>query len=256
MEWWKEFFDETYYKLWSSVHPPSLCEQEAESLVEILKLADGDKVLDAPCGYGRITVALARRGLKLTGLDLSAPLLAIAKERAAESKLAHPIEFVHADLRDAKLDGDFRAALHLFSSIGYGTEGDDLRMLSTIYKSLSPGGVLYLDTMHRDALVTRRALGQGPGVRGPNGITLREKNQFDPASGKIHSTWTWNSPTLSGSKSSVMRLYSVTELVSLATRAGFASVECRVGISEEPFSEDTLGERVGLLCTKALPASV
>ena len=251
MEWWQEFFDETYYELWSSVHPPEQCDQEAQELFRILQLSAGDRVLDAPCGYGRIALPLAKLGLSVTGVDYSPDMLFLAKKKAKDASAGPALQYLEADLRDVKLDGGFDAALNLFSSIGYGSEEDDALVLRTLHGALRPGGALYLDTMHRDALVTRRALGQGPGVRGPGGLTLRERNRFDPEMGQIHSTWTWTSPTLSGSKSSTIRLYSVTELVKLIRGAGFAEVECRVGISDRAFGEDTLGERVGLLCRKA-----
>jgi SAM-dependent methyltransferase len=250
VEWWQEFFDQTYYRLWSSVHPPEECDQEARDLVRILGLSAGDRILDAPCGYGRIALPLAKLGLLVTGVDYSPDMLGLANEKAQAAGLASPPQYLQADLRDAQLEGGFDAAINLFSSIGYGSEEDDLLTLSTLHRALRPGGVLYLDTMHRDAFVTRRAVGDSPGVRGPQGLTLRERNRFDPVEGQIHSTWTWNSPTHSGSRSSTIRLYSATELVKLIRDAGFAEVECRVGISERAFGEDTLGERLGLLCRK------
>jgi hypothetical protein len=67
----------------------------------------------------------------------------------------------------------------------------------------------------------------------------------------MHSTWTWNSPTISGSRESVIRIYSATELVALLERAGFDDVKCLVGISSSPFTEDTLDARLGLLCSKS-----
>lgn len=251
MDWWREFFDETYLKLWSPLHSAETCEDEAQDIISVMQLRPGDRVLDAPCGYGRVTLPLASRGLRVTGLDLSAPLLNVAKERARAAQLMEQVEFVQADLREAKIAGGFHAAINLFSSVGYGTEDDDEKMMRTIHDALMPGGKLYVDTMHRDALVTRRALGEVPGFRGPGGITMREKNRFDPASGRIHSTWTWNSPTSAGSRDSNMRVYAASELAALLRRAGFASVECRAGISNDAFTEDTLNQRLGLLCTKA-----
>jgi SAM-dependent methyltransferase len=253
MDWWREFFDETYLKLWSPLHSREQCDEEADELIRILGLAPGDHILDAPCGYGRVSLPLAQRGLRVTGLDLSLPLLSFAKDKLAASPPPGPVDFLHADLRDAKLAPQFHGAINLFSSIGYGAEDDDQRMMQTIFDALVPGAALYVDTMHRDALVVRRARDEVPGFRGPSGITMREKNEFDPVAGRIHSTWTWNSPTSAGSRHSSMRIYSATELVALMHRVGFRDVECRVGISDRPFGEDTLGERLGLLCHK--PAS-
>lgn len=251
MDWWQDFFDETYLELWSHVHPPEQCEAEADDLIRVMGIAPGDRVLDAPCGYGRITLPLAKRGALLTGVDYSADLLRVARDKCQSTGLASRVELVQADLRHTHLESNFSAAIHLFSSIGYGSEAEDACVLHNIYEALAPGGKLFLETMHRDAVVSFRARGEVTGLRGPGGITMREKNHFDPVTSRMHSTWTWNSPTISGSRDSVIRLYSATELVVLLKEAGFADVQCRAGISETPFTEETLDARLGLLCCKA-----
>lgn len=57
--------------------------------------APGAAVLDIGCGAGETTLALARRGLRPTGVDISAPLLARARARAAAAGLDIP--FIEAD---------------------------------------------------------------------------------------------------------------------------------------------------------------
>jgi SAM-dependent methyltransferase len=249
MSWWQDFFDETYLELWSPLHPPERCEADAEALIELMGIAGGDRVLDAPCGYGRIALPLAKRGVQVTGVDYSEDLLRFAKQSCQDAGLTQ-VDFLRGDLRKLRLQPEFQAAINLFSSIGYGSEEDDVCVLRNIYEALAPGGRFFLETMHRDAIVSLRARGEVTGLRGPDGITMREKNRFDPVTSRMHSTWTWNSPTRSGSRRSEMRIYSATELVSLLLRTGFAEVECRVGISSLPFTEETLDARLGLLCVK------
>lgn len=50
------------------------------------------RVLDVPCGGGRVTVHLAQQGYKLTCADLSDAMLAIARENVARSGLDCPVE--------------------------------------------------------------------------------------------------------------------------------------------------------------------
>src|SRR5215471_11709383 len=75
MEWWKNFFDAEYLRLWSELTPPSRSEQEAEGLWSLLRLERGSRVLDAPCGFGRLSRELALRGARVVGVDLSRELL-------------------------------------------------------------------------------------------------------------------------------------------------------------------------------------
>ena len=69
-------------------------------LLDLARQAAGP-ILELGCGYGRITIPLAQRGVQdLTGLELSAPSLAYARERAGNL----PIQWVEADVRDFHLN--------------------------------------------------------------------------------------------------------------------------------------------------------
>lgn len=50
------------------------------------------RVLDVPCGGGRVTVHLAKQGYAVTAADLSEAMLAIARENVATQKLPCPVE--------------------------------------------------------------------------------------------------------------------------------------------------------------------
>jgi SAM-dependent methyltransferase len=72
-------------------------------LLDLARQAQGS-VLELGCGYGRITIPLAQRGVQdLTGLELSAPSLAYARVRAGTL----PIRWVEADVRDFHLDRQY-----------------------------------------------------------------------------------------------------------------------------------------------------
>lgn len=72
----------------------------------------GERVLDIGCGAGATSFRIAQTGARVTGVDISAPLLDVARKRAAAADL--PVEFIEADAGAAKLERAFDAAFSRF----------------------------------------------------------------------------------------------------------------------------------------------
>src|SRR5262245_46375377 len=84
-------------------------EPEIDFLIGALELVPGQRVLDAGCGPGRHSLALARRGFEVIGVDLSEDFIALARHAAAEEGV--PAHFGVADVRALTLDGDVDVAI-------------------------------------------------------------------------------------------------------------------------------------------------
>src|SRR5919198_974628 len=125
--WWETFFDEDYARLWAAYTPPEQTQAQADALWTVLELREGSRVLDAPCGYGRFSASLARRGARVVGVDYSLDLLAKA-ERERGDLGPERLTYLRHDLRHRLPESGFDVALNLFSSLGYGTEEDDARI--------------------------------------------------------------------------------------------------------------------------------
>jgi SAM-dependent methyltransferase len=82
-----------------------------------LELLPGQRVVDLGCGSGRTTLELAARvgpGGEVAGVDISAGMLARARERAARSGTGN-VEFVYADVQVHELgEAHFDAAYSRF----------------------------------------------------------------------------------------------------------------------------------------------
>src|SRR4051812_12081379 len=150
--WWDTFFDEDYLATYIPTRRSDEdSELEAEAVARLSGLEPGASLLDAPCGYGRISVPLARRGYRMTGVDLSQVQLDEARRRAEG---VPGVELVHGDLRELPFaDASFDGVLNLFTSIGYLGEEGDTRVLAELRRVLRPGGRLVLSVMHRDRLL-------------------------------------------------------------------------------------------------------
>ncbi|MGH9138584.1 MAG: SAM-dependent methyltransferase [Acidimicrobiales bacterium] len=111
-------------------------EQEVAFLVEVLGLEAGMRVLDVGCGPGRHAHALARRGMRVVGVDISERFVELA--RASAPPLA---EFVRADARALDYDAEFDAAISLCQgAFGLVGAGPDLDVLAGIARAMRPGG--------------------------------------------------------------------------------------------------------------------
>jgi ubiquinone/menaquinone biosynthesis C-methylase UbiE len=77
-------------------------------LLGLAGVRPGERALDVCCGTGDIALGLARRGLRVTGLDFSDAMLAVARRRGertgAIGEPANP-EFIQGDALDLPFDG-------------------------------------------------------------------------------------------------------------------------------------------------------
>jgi len=108
----------------------------------------GQRVLDLGCGGGLLAEPLSRAGARVTGIDLSASALAVAREHAARSDLR--IEYIQA--RAERLP--FRtASFDIVVAFDVLEHLDDLpAAIAEISRVLRPRGRLVYDTMNRTLL--------------------------------------------------------------------------------------------------------
>ncbi len=106
---------------------------------------DPGQVLDIGCGTGNIAIPLAQRGLDLTGVDLSAEMVAEAEKKAV--RLGLSTLFLVQDLLDLELCGKvFDTVLSTCDVLNYLTEEAQLkRAFGRVYDHLRPGGLWFFD---------------------------------------------------------------------------------------------------------------
>ncbi len=148
--WYEEVFDEDFLRTLPFMTPEQTT-REVNFIRDALSPPKGGEVLDVGCGYGRHALELAQQGLRLTGLDLSLPMLIRAADSAQRRGLA--VNFVHADMREMTFNGQFDAAYCVLSSFGYFDEETNLRVATAICRALKPGGRFLVDIINRDYIV-------------------------------------------------------------------------------------------------------
>ena len=108
-------------------------------------------VLDLCCGAGRHSVAFAKHGSRVTGVDRSAFLLGHARRYALDEIVE--IRWEQQDMRDFLQPGTFDLATSLFTSFGYFDDpADNQRVLTNVHASLAPGGAFVLDVVGKEVV--------------------------------------------------------------------------------------------------------
>jgi SAM-dependent methyltransferase len=130
-------------------------------------LSPAQDILDAGCGYGRITIPLALAGHHMTGLDLSETLLNDARDRADRQHA--PIQWVQDSMcRMPVGDRSFDIVLCLWSAFHELLEEEEqLMAIREFHRVLRPGGWCLIEGgTYRQATDEEIASGQRSGPEG------------------------------------------------------------------------------------------
>lgn len=162
--WYVHAFDRTWLRVYAE-RSDEEAERRADGIVGLLGVRAGERVLDVGCGAGRYARALMRRGLRVTGVDLSVELLEVARERGMT--LPNAPSYFRGDMRRLPFRLQFEGAISMFTSLGYfETPEDDLAVFRGVRRALVPGGRFLLDYLNADrvrtTLVAREQRPEGP----------------------------------------------------------------------------------------------
>ncbi|MBV9768234.1 MAG: class I SAM-dependent methyltransferase [Bryobacterales bacterium] len=208
--------------------------------VELSRRASGD-ILELACGTGQLTVPVASAGLPIVGLDLSAPMLKTAKQRAAAANVS--IEYLRGDMRNFDLSRQFalifiarNSLLHLHS-----TE-DILATFAMVRRHLAPGGIFAFDVFNSNLQRLARPAGQRFPVMQVETelfgtLCVEETNDYDTATQVNRACWYISAPGKRDAWVLRLALRSIfpQELPLLLAAGGFRLISRAGDLSQEPF---------------------
>lgn len=132
-----------------------------------------ESALVVGCGTGRLLLGLARMGCRVTGIDLSAPMLArIERHLTNQPSLRDRVTVVHGDARKMPVEGRFKLITIPFNTFMHFLEqADQLAVLRACRDRLDDDGLLVLDLPNAtDAY----------GAQDEDGLLVLERTFFEP----------------------------------------------------------------------------
>jgi SAM-dependent methyltransferase len=217
----EDVFGDDYLHFYASQLTDERNDREADEIVSLLGLRDGDTVLDAPCGHGRISNRLAQRGMHVVGVDASTRFLEIAREAGTEA------DYRRGDFRQLPVDGPFDAAISWFTSFGYFGDDENRQVLAEYRRVLRPGGQLLLETQNHDEFVRRFTPAPLSHQMQVNDDLMIDTSEFDCLTGRIEADRIIVRDGQVRRMHLSVRLPTIPELRIWLVDAGFAAAEFR-----------------------------
>jgi SAM-dependent methyltransferase len=228
--WYETAFDRGWLRAYAH-RGDAEASRHAPAVARWLGVHAGQRVLDVGCGAGRYARALAVLGLRVTGIDLSRPMIEEALERSP--MLPGSPTYVLGDARRMLFHEQFEGAVSMFTSLGYFEDAeDDARILRGVRRALVPGGRLlvdFLNAAHLRATFVESKERLSAGLRvlevrridesSPGGPVVEKRvTIFHPRTGHEEAAWTER-----------VRLYDADEIDALLAAAGLRTVGHRMG---------------------------
>jgi ubiquinone/menaquinone biosynthesis C-methylase UbiE len=192
-------------------------------------------ILDLACGTGRHTVPLSQQGFNLVGLDVSAKLLEIARQRG------HGVQLVRGDMRFLPFKTEaFTGAVSMDTSFGYlASESDDAQSLSELRRVLRQESTVVVDVFNRQNLAAKyKGKNPAPKTREYPSFTLLQTRTVNSSGDWLCDFWMVLDKSVGQVKvfEHTVRLYEPAQLQGLLEKSGFEVDEVCGGYEGEQFS--------------------
>ena len=211
-------------------------DEDVHHVWHALALSPGARVLDVPCGTGRIASRLRERGCTVIGIDATDPFL-----RSAQ---AAGVPVIRGDMRTQLVrPGSFDAVLCWWGSFGYFDEEGNRAQAEAAAAALVPGGRFLIDTVVADSMLVDFTPEVAWDVAD---VHVHESRAYDEHARRIVDTWTFTRDGVEETQTTSVRTYTVVELMELLSEEGFVSFRA---LDEELHPFQPTADRLRLVAT-------
>ena len=241
-EWWTTFFAGNWLDVQRNVRAERTS-NEVAFLERSLNLTPGCRILDVPCGNGRLALPLAERGYRVTGVDITKAVLQEALSTSREANLE--LELRESDMRDLPWTETFDAAFCFWGSFGYFDDDGNRQFLEAVHRALKTDSRFALDVPNLAEHLLARPQHRSWSKKGET--LVLESLTYSHTDSRAESEWTLIRNGVSETKTTSIRVYGFRELTSLFSEVGFEVCETFSSLHSEPYE---LGRRAYFIVRK------
>jgi ubiquinone/menaquinone biosynthesis C-methylase UbiE len=256
--WYEDFFHGLALDLWRKAISPQQTKAEADFLMKVIECTEGSNLLDVPCGNGRLSLELARRGYRLTGVDIASEFIEEARAKAAQSMSESPPanagateevarafsvwitgatlvpQFMIGDMRHVEGEEIYDGAYCFGNSFGFLAYPDMETFLSGVARALKPGGRFVIETgMAAESIITKFEAESSHQIED---ILLTIKERYLAAESCIDTEYIFEQNGKVESRYAKHWIYTVGEIRRMLERAGFEVLNLYGSLKCEPYT--------------------
>src|SRR6266446_5710496 len=243
--WYENFFHGVALDLWRKALPPEHTKAEADFLVQALQCNARSHLLDVPCGNGRLSFELARRGYHVTGVDIAEEFIEEARGSAMLLSKDQPpatadgtdlitqVDFILGDMRNIDGSSVYDGAYCFGNSFGFLAYADMEKFLGGVARALKPGARFIIETgMAAESAIPKFEELASHQIED---ILLTIKEQYLATEGCIDTEYVFERNGVSESRLAKHWIYTAAEIGRMLERAGFAVLNLYGSLKCEPF---------------------
>jgi ubiquinone/menaquinone biosynthesis C-methylase UbiE len=237
--WYENFFHGLALDLWRKAISPRQTTAEADFLIKVLECGDGSNLLDVPCGNGRLSLELARRGYRVTGVDIALEFIEEARANTLRSVQESPLtsdevarafsvwatgetpapQFMIGDMRHIEGDAIYDGAYCFGNSFGFLAYADMESFLGGVARALKPRSRFVIETgMAAESIITKFEAESSHQIED---IRLTIKEQYLAEESCIDTEYIFEQNGKVESRNAKHWIYTAGEIRRMLERAGF-----------------------------------